>query len=131
MLWYAVFLQMDIDAFCFAPDLFNTGSVTGPLPHNHINCACMQIVHGATAVVVVLAYTLLRGQMKEATTAAVTSSMYLSLEHTAVGMHALMEANQSAFVVADSLKTTNNKPRLSYVIARAPIYFVQCMLDLL
>jgi hypothetical protein len=53
--------------------------------------------------------------MKDATTAAVTSSMYLSLEHTAVGMHALMEANRSAFVVADSLKTTNNKTRLSYV----------------
>jgi hypothetical protein len=91
----------------------------------------MQVVHGATAVVVVLAYILLRGQMKEATTAAVTSSMYLSLEHTAVGMHTLMEANRSAFVVADSLNTANNKTRLSYVIDRAPFYFVQCMLDLI
>jgi hypothetical protein len=77
----------------------------------------MQVAHGATILVVALAYISISRHVKEATSAAVSSNMYASLDHVAIGMQAILAANHSAFVVADYLAATSNMNRLSRVSA--------------
>ncbi|XP_047078851.1 probable histidine kinase 2 [Lolium rigidum] len=73
------------------------------------------VAHGATILVVALAYISISRHVKEATSAAVSSNMYASLDHVAIGMQAILAANHSAFVVADNLAATSNMNRLSRV----------------
>ncbi|KAM0930817.1 hypothetical protein ACQ4PT_000722 [Festuca glaucescens] len=72
------------------------------------------VAHGATVLVVALAYISVSRHVKEATSAAVSSNMYASLDHVAAGMQAILAANHSAFVVADYL-AASNRNRLSHV----------------
>jgi hypothetical protein len=77
----------------------------------------MQVVQGATVLVVALAYISVSRHVKESTSAAVSSSMYASLDHVADGMQAILAGNHPAFVVANYLAATSNRNRLSHVIA--------------
>ncbi|XP_047078866.1 probable histidine kinase 2 [Lolium rigidum] len=73
------------------------------------------VAHGATILVVALAYISVSRHVKEETSAAVSSNMYASLDHVVGGMQAILAANHSAFVVADYLAATSNMNRLSRV----------------
>jgi hypothetical protein len=77
----------------------------------------LQVSHGATVLMVALAYISVSRYVKEATSVAVSSNMYAPLDHVAAGMQAILAANNSAFVVADYLAATSNKNRLSRVSA--------------
>ncbi|KAM0929571.1 hypothetical protein ACQ4PT_001608 [Festuca glaucescens] len=72
------------------------------------------VASGATVLVVALAYIYASRHVKEATSAAVSSNMYASLDHVAAGMQAILAANHSAFIVADYLAATSNMNRLSH-----------------
>ncbi|KAM0930814.1 hypothetical protein ACQ4PT_000721 [Festuca glaucescens] len=72
------------------------------------------VTHGATVLVVALAYISASRHVKEATSATVSSNMYASLDHVAAGMQAILAANHSAIVVADYLAATSNRNRLSH-----------------
>jgi hypothetical protein len=77
----------------------------------------MQVASGAIVLVVPLAYIYASRHVKEATSAAVSSNMYASLDHVAASMQAILAANYSAFIVADYLAATSNMNHLSHVTA--------------
>ncbi|XP_051230405.1 probable histidine kinase 2 [Lolium perenne] len=72
------------------------------------------VASGAIVLVVALAYIYASRHVKEATSAAVSSNMYASLDHVAAGMQAILAANHSAFIVADYLAATSNMNHLSH-----------------
>ncbi|XP_047084115.1 probable histidine kinase 2 [Lolium rigidum] len=75
---------------------------------SHLVGEVSEVSHGATVLMVALAYISISRHVKEATSAAVSSNMYASLDHVAAGMQAILAANHSAFVVADYLAVISN-----------------------
>uniref|UniRef100_A0ACD5XNF7 Uncharacterized protein n=1 Tax=Avena sativa TaxID=4498 RepID=A0ACD5XNF7_AVESA len=73
------------------------------------------VLHGTTVVVVVLAYIFASRHMKEDTSSAVASSMYMSVGHISTGMQDILEAKHSAFVAAGTLEIESNRTNLPYV----------------
>ncbi|XP_071674305.1 probable histidine kinase 2 [Lolium perenne] len=71
---------------------------------SHLVGEVSEVSHGATVLMVALAYISVSRYVKEATSVAVSSNMYAPLDHVAAGMQAILTANHSAFVVAESVQ---------------------------